>query len=61
MSSVEASSSGGIEQTIKDDSKSDDKLSAASLHNLTLRSDTLLDCSAEKVVEKIIFFVDILK
>lgn len=53
MNSVEPSSGGGVvgvEQTIKDAISSDDKLSAASLQNLTLRSDTILDCSTEKVV-----------
>ncbi len=53
MNSVEPSSGSGVvgvEQTIKDAISSDDKLSAASLQNLTLRSDTILDCSTEKVV-----------
>lgn len=52
MSSVEPSSSGEVEQTIKDGIKSDDKLSAAALQNLTLRSETILDCSTEKVAVK---------
>lgn len=58
MSSVEPSSSGGsvVEQAIKDGMKSNDKLSAATLHNLTLRSDTILDCSTEKVAEAGMFF-----
>lgn len=52
MRSVEQSSSGGIEQTIKDESKNDDKSSAAALHNMNLRSETTLDSSTEKVARK---------
>lgn len=43
---MEPSSSGGrVEQTIKDKLRSDDKLSATDLQNLTLRSDRIVESS----------------
>lgn len=51
MSSMEPSGS-GVVQIIKDGLKNDDKLSAADLQNLALRSETILDSSTEKVASR---------
>lgn len=62
MSSMEPSSSGGgvVDETNKDGIKSDDKLSATTLQDITLRSETILDCSTEKVAGKSVTFSTIL-
>lgn len=62
MSSMEPSSSGsGVEQTLKDGLRSDDKLSAADLKNLPLRSETILDSSTEKVADRECFSMNLIR